>query len=197
MYKPLNRATACLEPQLYLDKTIDLVERCRAGERKAQYDLYRQYSKAMYNVCFRIVGHEAEAEDVLQDAFLDAFTHLGSFRGQSTFGAWLKQITVNRAIGHLRNRRLSLVSMDGQRIGEDDGIDIADTEPIDEAGIQWEVERVKRAVQTLPEGYRVVLSLYLFEGYDHEEISNVLKISEVTSRSQYMRAKKKVLELLR
>ncbi len=197
MYKPLNRAAACLEPQLYLDKTIDLVERCRAGERKAQYDLYRQYSKAMYNVCLRIVGHEAEAEDVLQDAFLDAFTHLGSFRGQSTFGAWLKQITVNRAIGHLRSRKLDLVSTDGQRIGEDDSIDIADAEPVDEAGIAWEVERVRRAVQTLPEGYRVVLSLYLFEGYDHEEISNVLNISEVTSRSQYMRAKKKVLELLR
>lgn len=196
MCKSLNRAAACLEPKIYLDKTIDLVERCRAGERKAQYDLYRQYSKAMYNVCLRIVGHEAEAEDVLQDAFLDAFTHLGSFRGQSTFGAWLKQITVNRAIGHLRSRRLNLVSTDGQRIGEDDGIDIADTEPVDEAGIAWEVERVRRAVQTLPEGYRVVLSLYLFEGYDHEEISNVLNISEVTSRSQYMRAKKKVLELL-
>lgn len=186
-----------MELKIYLDKTTDLVERCRAGERKAQYELYRQYSKAMYNVCLRIVGHDAEAEDVLQDAFLDAFTHLGSFRGQSTFGAWLKQITVNRAIGHLRSRRLTLVSTDGQRIGEDDGIDIADTEPVDESRIAWDVERVRRAVQTLPEGYRVVLSLYLFEGYDHEEISNLLNISEVTSRSQYMRAKKKVLELLR
>jgi RNA polymerase sigma factor (sigma-70 family) len=186
-----------LETKIYLDQTIDLVERCRAGERKAQYDLYRQYSKAMYNVCLRIVGHEAEAEDVLQEAFLDAFTHLSSFRGQSTFGAWLKQITVNRAIGHLRNRRLALVGLADHRIGEDDGLDFADTEPVDEAAIAWEVTRVRQAVQTLPEGYRVVLSLYLFDGYDHEEISNILNISEVTSRSQYIRAKKKVLELLR
>ena len=154
----------------------------------------------MYNVCLRIVNHEAEAEDVLQEAFIDAFSHINTFRGQSTFGAWLKQIVVNRAINHLRGRRLELVSLKSNQFGEDesaDRADWADTEPYDEGDIQLEVERVRRGIQQLPEGYRVVLSLYLFEGYDHEEISNVLNISETTSRTQYLRGKKRLLELLK
>ena len=187
---------------LYPDRHADLVKRCQQGERRAQYALYQQYVKAMYNVCFRIVNHEAEAEDVLQEAFIDAFSHIGTFRGQSTFGAWLKQIVVNRSINHLRGRRLHVVSLESNQFGEDDngdttgGIDYADSEPYDEEGVQLEVERVRRAMQHLPEGYRVVLSLYLFEGYDHEEISNVLNISETTSRTQYLRGKKRLLELL-
>ena len=156
----------------------------------------------MYNVCLRIVNHEAEAEDVLQEAFIDAFSHIGSFRGQSTFGAWLKQIVVNRAINHLRGRRLALVSLDSIPFGDEDNDgtgrpDFADTEPYDEEDVQLEVERVRRALSQLPEGYRVVLSLYLFEGYDHEEIGNVLNISETTSRTQYLRGKKRLLDLLK
>ena len=151
----------------------------------------------MYNVCLRIVNHEAEAEDVLQEAFIDAFSHIGTFRGTSTFGAWLKQIVVNRAINHLRGRRLELISLESNQFGDDgDTTDWADDEPYDEDGVLLEVERVRRAMQQLPEGYRVVLSLYLFEGYDHEEISNILNISETTSRTQYLRGKKRLLELL-
>ena len=158
----------------------------------------------MFNVCLRIVNHDAEAEDVLQDAFIDAFGHINSFRGQSTFGAWLKQIVVNRAINHLRGRKLDLVNLDEQSgaggVNEDGEaghhFDVADTETADDSDAVLEVERVRRAMTQLPEGYRVVLSLYLFEGYDHEEIGQVLGISEVTSRSQYLRGKKRLLELL-
>lgn len=186
---------------LYPDRHTDLVKRCQLGERRAQHALYQQYVKAMYNVCLRIVNHEAEAEDVLQEAFVDAFSHIHTFRGQSTFGAWLKQIVVNRAINHLRGRRLELVSLESNKLANEDGSmgdqpDWADTEPYDEDGPLLEVERVRRAMQQLPEGYRVVLSLYLFEGYDHEEISVVLNISEITSRTQYLRGKKRLLELL-
>lgn len=184
---------------MYIDRNTELVERCKLGERKAQYELYRQYSKAMYNVCVRILNHEAEAEDVLQEAFLDAFNHIQSFRGQSTFGAWLKQIVVNRAINHLRSRRgkLTLVDLDSTRLGEDEGPDVADSEPFDEDGVQYEVERIRQLIQKLPEGYRIVLSLYLFEGYDHEEIGHILHISETTSRTQYLRAKKRLLEMMK
>ena len=158
----------------------------------------------MFNVCLRIVNHDAEAEDVLQDAFIDAFGHINSFRGQSTFGAWLKQIVVNRAINHLRGRKLDLVNLDEQSSAggvNEDGeaghrFDVVDTETADDSDAVLEVERVRRAMTQLPEGYRVVLSLYLFEGYDHEEIGQVLGISEVTSRSQYLRGKKRLLELL-
>ncbi len=184
------------ESRPYPDRHAELVRRCQAGERQAQYDLYKQYAKAMYNVCLRIVNHDAEAEDVLQEAFIDAFSHIHSFRGQSTFGAWLKQIVVNRAINHLRSRRLQLVDLDSQRVGDDGGTDWADPEPYDEGGVQFEVDRVRQAMQQLPEGYRVVLSLYLFEGYDHEEIGTVLNISETTSRTQYLRGKKRLLALL-
>lgn len=172
----------------------DLVDRSKTGDRRAQYDLYNRYAKAMYNVCLRIVGHDAEAEDVLQEAFLDAFSNLHRFRAESTFGAWLKQIVVNRAIGHLRSRRLALVSTD--ELG--DGFDAPDDTGggIDEESLNWDVERVRRAIQKLPEGYRVVLTLHLFEGYDHEEIGQVLCIGESTSRSQYLRAKRKLIEHL-
>jgi RNA polymerase sigma factor (sigma-70 family) len=182
-----------LEHNLYIDKHIELVERCKLGDRKAQYELYKLYAKTMLNVCIRIVNHDAEAEDVLQEAFLDAFTNLHSFRGQSTFGAWLKQIVVNRAINHLRQRKMELVDI--ANFGDED-THFEAIGSIDEEQITLDVERVKRAMTQLPEGYRLVLSLYLFEGYDHEEIGNVLKISEVTSRSQFMRGKKKLLEIL-
>ncbi len=148
------------------------------------------------NVCMRVVNHNGEAEDVLQEAFLDAFSNLHSFRGQSTFGAWLKQIVVNKAINHLRQRKMQLVDIEGYGSGDND-TDIADEESLDEEGIQMDVERIRRGIEQLPEGYRVVLSLYLFEGYDHEEIGEILGISESTSRTQYMRGKKKLLETIK
>jgi len=189
--------SARLETNVHTDRHLEVVERCKHGDRKAQYELYRHYSKAMFNVCMRILNHVGEAEDALQEAFLDAFRNLHTFRNQSTFGAWLKQIVVNRAINHLRGRRVQWVDLDTARLGQDDGPDLADPEPFDEEGIQLEVTLVRRAMQHLPEGYRVVLSLYLFEGYDHEEIGVVLGISESTSRTQYMRAKKRLLALLK
>ena len=173
---------------VYIDKNIDLVNGCRNGSRKAQFELYKLYEKAMYNAALRIVNHEAEAEDVLQDAFLDAFTRIGDFRGDTTFGLWLKQIVINKSINCLRKRKAEFVSIDG--------MDVADVNDDNQEDVQWRVEEVKAAVRRLPDGYRVVLTLYLFEGYDHEEISHILKISEVTSRSQLMRAKTKLKNIL-
>jgi len=173
---------------VYIDKNIDLVNGCRSGNRKAQFELYKLYEKAMYSAALRIVNHEAEAEDVLQEAFLDAFTRIGDFRGDTTFGLWLKQIIVNKSINCLRKRRAEFVSIDG--------MEIAELKTDDHEELQWKVEEVKAAVRRLPDGYRVVLTLYLFEGYDHEEISHILKISEVTSRSQLMRAKMKLKNML-
>lgn len=148
----------------------------------------------MLNVCMRVVDHIGEAEDVLQEAFLDAFCNLHTFKGQSTFGAWLKQVVVNKAINHLRQRKMQLVNIEDY--GSDD-YDFADSEPFDEEGVEMDVARVRLALSALPEGYRVVLSLYLFEGYDHEEIGEILGISESTSRTQYMRGKRKLLEKLK
>jgi len=172
------------------------VERCKLGERKAQYELYKSYSKAMFSICMRILNHLGEAEDALQEAFVDAFSNLHQFRQQSTFGAWLKQIVVNRAINHLRSRKVKWVELDEWQENVDDSDRNGFMYGLDEQETTLEVERVRNTVQKLPDGYRVVLSLYLFEGYDHEEIGEVLGISETTSRTQYMRAKRKLTEML-
>ncbi len=166
------------------------------GERSAQYQLYRLYSKAMFNVCLRMLDREEEAEDVLQDAFLDAFTHLHQFRQQSTFGAWLKQIVVNKAISQLRSRRVKWVELESLQNVENE-YEIEDDCHHETDSAELTVDRIKQALQLLPGGYRVVLSLYLFEGYDHEEISGLLGISESTSRTQYMRAKQKLVEVIK
>ena len=185
-----------METKLYTDRHVDLVERCKLGERKAQHELYKHYSKAMFNVCMRMLNHMAEAEDALQEAFVDAFTHIHQFRQQSTFGAWLKQIVVNKAINQLRSQKMQWVQLeewqaaDGALYGAEDSYDSCED-------TVYEVERIRQTMQQLPEGYRVVLNLYLFEGYDHEEIGEVLGISEVTSRTQYMRAKRKLVEMMK
>jgi RNA polymerase sigma factor (sigma-70 family) len=171
-----------------------LVERCKRGESKAQYELYKHYSKTMFSVCMRILNHVGEAEDVLQEAFIDAFAKIKDFRQESTVGIWLKQIVVNKAINQIRSRKVQMLNI--EEFGGDES-DIADyQDSYDEENIKFEVERVKRAMQQLPEGFRVVLSLYLFEGYDHEEIGRILNINESTSRTQYMRAKKRLLEII-
>jgi RNA polymerase sigma factor (sigma-70 family) len=177
---------------VYIDKHYDLVVECKQGSKKACYELYRLYSKAMLNVAFRIVNNMAEAEDILQEAFVDAFAKLKDFRQETTFGLWLKQIVVNRSINMLRKRKMEWVEMETEQIEN-----IADEPCADDEDTQYMVAQVKQAMQHLPEGYRVVLSLYLFEGYDHEEIGQILNISENTSRTQFLRAKRKLSEVLR
>ena len=151
----------------------------------------------MFNICMRIINHMGEAEDVLQEAFVDAFTNLHQFRQQSTFGAWFKQIVVNKSINHLRSRKVKWVEIEEWQESTDGyGGPSEEITIFDEDDASLEVERIRNAVLRLPDGYRVVLSLYLFEGYDHEEIGEVLGISESTSRTQYMRAKRKLMEIM-
>ena len=181
---------------IFIDKHFDLVERCKRGESKAQYELYKHYSKAMFSICMRILNHVGEAEDVLQESFIDAFAKIKDFRQESTFGIWLKQIVVNKAINQIRSRKVQFVDIDEF---DGDEHDIADLQSnhYNEEEVKFEVERIKRGMEQLPEGFRVVLSLYLFEGYDHEEIGKILGINESTSRTQYMRAKKRLLEIIK
>lgn len=168
----------------------ELVMGCCRGERKAQYGLYQQYAKGMYNVCLRMLGNSHDAEDVLQVAFVDIFGKIDSFNFESSIGAWIKRIIVNRCIDHLKKRRLLTESLETHH-GEK-AVEVA-PEAYDPG---YSVEAVKGAMQKLSDGYRVVLSLYLFEGYDHEEIANILGITPSTSKSQYHRAKKRLRELI-
>lgn len=170
------------------DKHRELVAACKLGDRQSQFKLYSLYAKAMYNTALRIVQDEAEAADVLQEAFIEVFTKLDSFRQDSTFGVWMKQIVINKSISVLRKRKLELTPL--EEAGE-----LAAEEP-EEPDIEWKVAAIKSAINELPEGYRLVLTLYLLEGYDHEEIAQILCISEATSRSQFLRGKRKLMECL-
>jgi RNA polymerase sigma factor (sigma-70 family) len=177
---------------VYVDKHYNLVVECKQGSKKAHYELYKLYSKAMLNTAFRMMDNLDEAQDVLQEAFLDAFARIKDFRQETTFGLWLKQIVVHRCINQLRKRKMDLVDINDDQIEN-----LADTEQDDDSELQYKVDQVKQAMKLLPEGYRIVLSLYLLEGYDHEEIGQVLSINENTSRTQFLRAKRKLIEILK
>ena len=163
-----------------------LIEECRKGSSKAQFNLYDQYSKAMYNLAFRILNNREDAEDILQEAFVECFRNIKSFRFESTFGAWLKRIVVNKCINHIKKRKIDL--------------DYCETLPVtiydEEQDVKYETEKIFRGIERLPDGYRIIFTLYLREGYDHTEISQILGISESTSKSQYSRAKEKLRNLL-
>ena len=144
----------------------------------------------MFNICFRIIGNQEVAEDVLQEAIVNAFKNIQSYKGKATFGAWLKKIVVNKAISYLRKQQLEMVELEGN-------VEPKDEAGVDELDLVLKVETVREAIQKLPNGFRVVFSLYLLEGYDHKEIAEILEISESTSKSQYNRAKKKLREILK
>jgi RNA polymerase sigma-70 factor (ECF subfamily) len=170
----------------------DLVERCKQGSSLSFKELYLQYVKAMYNTCLRMVNNAADAEDIVQESFIDAFRNIDGFNYQSTFGAWMKRIVINKSINHLRNKKLKLVEIGQTNIGE-----LENEEPVNEEEMKFKVSEIKAAVSRLPDGYRTVFTLSAFEGYDYEEISEILKISESTARTQYHRAKKQLLHLLK
>jgi RNA polymerase sigma factor (sigma-70 family) len=134
-----------------------------------------------------MVGNEIEAEDVMQEAFLKAFTKIDTYEGKVSFGAWLKKIVINRSLDELKKRKVKLVELNEK---------IPDEEPVSLNISEIQMDKLKNAIQQLPDGYRVVLSLYLLEGYDHEEIAQILEISNSSSRTQFLRAKLKLRQAL-
>jgi RNA polymerase sigma-70 factor (ECF subfamily) len=174
-------------PPKIIDIHQPLIDACRNGDGKAQRELYHLYAKQMYNVCMRIVNHVGEAEDILQESFVEAFRRMKDFRGDATFGSWIKRIVVNRSINSLRKKRLNLFEGTEwlEHIADDEG-----------GGEERNLDAMKlmKLVGELPDGYRLVLSLYLFEDYKHSEIAALLNITESTSKSQYNRAKARIRE---
>jgi RNA polymerase sigma factor (sigma-70 family) len=167
----------------------DLLEGCKVGDQKAQFQIYKLYYKAMYNTSLRIVNDTMEAEDVMQESFLAAFEKIDTYSGTVSFGAWLKKIVINRSLDTLNKRKAIFEDIESHiGIKDSSGEDIAQKEEMD-----VRVEEVKEAIEKLPDGYRVILSLYLLEGYDHDEIAEILSITSSTSRSQLSRAKQKLI----
>ena len=183
------------EQTIYQNIHQDIIDRCKKGEQKAQFQLYKLYYKAMFNTSFRIVNDQMEAEDIMQEAFLKAFDKIHTYSGRVSFGAWLKRIVINHSLDELKKKRVDFESMEenpkSEKIREDD-----EEEQEDERHPSYQVEQIRDTINELPDGYRIVLSLYLLEGYDHEEIAEILNITSSTSRSQYTRAKNKLKEQL-
>lgn len=169
----------------------ELIARCRRGDRAAQFEVYRLYSQAMYAVCCNILDNPLEAEEVMQEAFFKAFDKIASFRGEVAFGAWLKRITINACLDTLKRQRIKWLSLDDQMLHANQ---IPDTE-VDEQVID-SVEAVKLALAKLPNGYRLVLTLHLIEGYEYAEIAEMIGTTQSNVRSQFFRAKQHLQELL-
>ena len=170
-----------------------LIEKCKQNNRQAQMQLYNQYCQGMYIVAKRFVKQDAEAEDVVQDAFIKAFSKLHQYEAEVTFGAWLKRIVINTSIDALKAKNQRLVEL------EELHLKVVDTSEDD----KWLVDDavtindIKKAINSLSEKYRYVVMLFLIEGYDHQEISEILQISEVASRTQLYRGKLQLQELLK
>ncbi|MBK7128253.1 MAG: RNA polymerase sigma factor [Crocinitomicaceae bacterium] len=179
----------------YTDTNHLVVTRCKKGEKKAYKELYGLYSKAMFNVSLRILNNNEEAKDVLQDSFTKAFQKIASFDEKHSFGVWLKRITINSSLDVLKKRKLNFISLEDEHYMASEIIDDENADEDDEA--IYDVETIRDCVLKLPDGYRTVLSLYLFEEYSHREIAEFLNISEGTSKSQYNRAKKKLIDLIK
>ncbi len=166
-----------------------LIDECKRGDRKAQFKIYRLYHMAMFNASLRILNDRFEAEDAMQEAFMKAFENLDQFSGTVSFGAWLKKIVINTSLDTLRKRKRYLT----EPLEDFDAEAFPETDDAEAYVSQDDLRLIKDEIYRLPEGYRIVLSLYLLEGYDHDEIAGILGISASTSRSQYSRAKQKLL----
>jgi RNA polymerase sigma-70 factor (ECF subfamily) len=166
-----------------------LIDGCKRGESRAQFDIYQLYYKAMYNTCLRLVGNETEAEDLMQESFFKAFDKIGSYRNEVSFGAWLKRIVVNSSLDFLKKKKLNLIPIDR-------AYDLSDDDSVGDQIFPESVEQIKRAIALLPQGYKVIVNLVMVEGYSHDEVAVMLGITASTSRSQLARAKRKLMEML-
>ncbi len=172
------------------EPTEYLIKKCRKGDPAAQTRLYRLYAQRLYVTCLRITGKQAEAEEAMQDSFLKIFGSIEHYREEQSLEAWMHKIAVHTAIDYVRKHT-------------HEWFELSPTLPVhqeeeetDEEEIQLTVEKIKEGVKQLPAGYRIILSLYLFEGYDMEEIATIMQIQPPSVRSQYLRAKRKLLKII-
>jgi len=168
----------------------NLISKCKQNDRRAQLQLYDKYCHAMYATAFNFIKQEAIAEDMMQEAFIKAFRKIENFDGEVSFGAWLKKIVINQCLDWLKKRKLRVVSIDNEKIQITDEGDWNVEDSIT-------VDQIHKAIEQLPDKYKIILKLFLLEGFDHQEISQILNITEVSSRSQVFRGKNKLKELLK
>jgi len=172
---------------------VKLIEECKSNNKRAQIELYRKYNQGMYNIAMRLLKNPENADDIIQESFLSAFKNINQFKAEVTFGAWLKKIVIHKCLNYLKKKELDVITLD-----ESHAFNVEK-----EDNDNWEfdnsivLEDVKISMDKLPDKYKFVLMLYLIEGYDHEEISEILNISVIASRTQLMRGKNKLRQLLK
>lgn len=171
-----------------------LLQACLKGKQRAQVEIYNRYYKAMYNTAYRIVKDSTEAEDVMQESFLNAFTKLHAFKGRVAFGAWLKRIVVNNSIHHYKKRqKFKAVNLDEVmcKVEDNDEVDLNTN-----GHTKLKAQKVMETMKSLKDNYRVFLTLHLVEGYDYEEISEIMNISYANCRTAISRAKESLRKKL-
>ena len=172
-----------------IDIHYQLIEQCKNGNQRAQFQLYNLYSKQMLNISLRIINDQMEAEDVLQESFISAFTKINNFRGESSFGSWLKRIVINNSLNVVKRKKAFYEDLKEEQI-EDKNEEYKEQEP------EYTIHDIQKALTQLPDGYRVIFSMYMFEDMSHNEIAEQLNISVSTSKSQLSRARGKMKELM-
>ena len=163
-----------------------ILEGCIAGKRSAQSLLYKKFAASMLGVCLRYSGNRDEAEDIVQEGFIKVFQSIKSFRREGSFEGWVKRIMINQALNHYRKNRRVPFHSDIEEIDETEILDNEDNEPVDPVP----ADQLLKMIQKLPEGYRMVFNLYVFEDYSHKEIAERLEVSENTSKTQLLKARR-------
>jgi len=176
-----------------------VIKRAQQGDEQAFAELYRRHRGRVYSLCLRMLGNTAEAEDLTQEAFMQLFRKIHTFRGESAFSTWLHRLSVNVVLMTLRRKSLPLVSLDEEVETDEPGESVKREPGAEDPSLVGSVDRVtlEDAIQQLPHGYRMVFLLHDVEGYEHNEIAVLLGCSIGNSKSQLHKARLRLRGLLR
>ncbi|MGA2855808.1 MAG: sigma-70 family RNA polymerase sigma factor [Candidatus Sulfotelmatobacter sp.] len=176
----------------------DAIERAKQGDAEAFQALYDRHKRRVYSLCLRMTANVAEAEDLTQEAFLQLYRKIGTFRGESAFSTWLHRLSVNVVLMHLRKKGLPVVSLEETTQGTEEDSPKKDFGTQDLA-LAGSIDRLQlqRAVEDLPPGYRTIFVLHDVEGYEHNEIAEIVGCSIGNSKSQLHKARMKLRDLLK
>ena len=169
---------------------LHLIDKCKNNDSKAQMQLYDMYCNAMYNTACNMIKDDTIAQDVMQEAFIKAFKKIDTYNGKATFGSWLKRIVINQSLDWIKKQKLDTIELNEQYVTltEDESWDV---------NSRISIKTIYNCIEQLPNRCKNVVKLYLLEGYDHQEVAQILQISEVASRSQLSRGKNRLKELLK
>src|ERR1700728_3092791 len=176
----------------------EAIDRAKQGDAEEYAVLYAKHKRRVYSLCLRMTANTAEAEDLAQEAFLQLFRKIATFRGESAFSTWLHRLSVNVVLMHLRKKSLPVVSLEETTQGTEEDSPKRDF-GADDIALAGSIDRMQlqRAVDNLPPGYRTIFVLHDIEGYEHNEIAKIAGCSIGNSKSQLHKARMKLRDLLK